>query len=416
MPTVAFKFRAYADKQTLRALKAQLKLACEIYNTLRWASIYFYERDGKGLSRYELKNLALDLRKQDKEYQQLHSQVVQNIADRYYNALQKFLNKQARFPKEKSEDKFSSLVYPQAWMKQRGKVYQNGWKLTDKNKKFKILHLSSLGDFKVRVHRQFPVDKVKQIIVKLSKSGKVFVIFIVENYEFPQLKKTGKKVSIDVGIYRLLTTSDGYYVENPRRLEKKLERLKRLQQSLFRKEKGSNNFEKMRVKIAKTYESIVNFRHDLYYKLGKYFAENYDGLAMEDIKVKQLISRSARLLRLHLHDVGFYEMREIFKWQMEKYGKEFKVVNPAYTSRTCPKCGFVKENMPLSERKFICPRCGYTDDRDHVGSLEVHIRAGWDAPLEPVELTPLPWKKPRQGLTMKQEPHSPGWMHSTSVE
>ncbi|MBP1358175.1 MAG: transposase, partial [Sulfolobus sp.] len=80
MPTVAFRFRAYADDSVLRALKAQLKLACEIYNTLRWASIYFYERDGKGLSRYELKNLALDLRKQDEEYQQLHSQVVQAIA------------------------------------------------------------------------------------------------------------------------------------------------------------------------------------------------------------------------------------------------------------------------------------------------------------------------------------------------
>ncbi|NON62077.1 RNA-guided endonuclease TnpB family protein [Acidianus sp. RZ1] len=374
------------------------------------ASIFFYERDGKGLSQTELRQLALDLRKQDEEYQHLHSQVVQAIADRYYNALEEFLNKQSRFPKEKREDNYNSLVYPQAWMKKRGKLYPNGWKLTDKNKKFKILHLSHLGDFKIRIHRQFPVDKVKQIIVKLTKSGKVFVIFIVENYEFPKLKKTGKKVAIDVGIYRLLTTSDGYYVENPRRLEKKLERLKWLSQSLSRKEKGSNNFEKMRVKIAKTYESRVNFRHDLYYKLGKFFAESYDSLAMEDIKVKQLVSRSARVLRLHLHDVGFYEMREIFKWQMEKYGKEFKVVNPAYTSRTCPKCGFVKENMPLSERVFVCPKCGYVGDRDHVGALNILSRAEWDAPLAPVELTPLPLS--RQGLAMKQEPHSLGGMHS----
>ena len=63
MPTVGFRFRAYTGEQTLRALKAQLKLACEVYNTLRWADMYFYQRDGKGLTQTELRQLALDLRK-----------------------------------------------------------------------------------------------------------------------------------------------------------------------------------------------------------------------------------------------------------------------------------------------------------------------------------------------------------------
>ena len=86
MPTVGFRFRAYAGEQTLRALKAQLQLACEVYNTLRWVDVYFYHRDGRGLTQNELRQLALDLRKQDEEYQQLYSQVVQEIADRFYNA------------------------------------------------------------------------------------------------------------------------------------------------------------------------------------------------------------------------------------------------------------------------------------------------------------------------------------------
>jgi putative transposase len=76
MPIVAYRYRAYADEQTLRALKAQLTLACEIYNTLRWADIYFYHRDKKGLTQAELRQLALELRKNDKEYQALHSQVI----------------------------------------------------------------------------------------------------------------------------------------------------------------------------------------------------------------------------------------------------------------------------------------------------------------------------------------------------
>ncbi|EZQ01916.1 hypothetical protein CM19_11665 [Candidatus Acidianus copahuensis] len=121
-------------------------------------------------------------------------------------------------------------------------------------------------------------------------------------------------MSIDVGVYRLLTTSDGRYVENHERYERKLERLKTFQQSQSRKIEGSKNLEKMRVKIAKTFERIDNFHRDMYFKIGKFFTENYDGLAMEDINVKQLVSRSARFLRLHLHDVSFYKMRKIFRW------------------------------------------------------------------------------------------------------
>ena len=80
MPIVGFRFRAYTDRRALRALKAQLELACEVYNTLRWADKYFHQRDGRGLTLTELRQLALDLRKQDEEYQQLYSQVVQQIA------------------------------------------------------------------------------------------------------------------------------------------------------------------------------------------------------------------------------------------------------------------------------------------------------------------------------------------------
>ena len=83
MPIVGFRFRAYADRRTLRALKAQLRLASEIYNTLRWADKYFHHEDGKGLTQTELRQLALDLRKQDEEYQQIYSQTLQQIADRY---------------------------------------------------------------------------------------------------------------------------------------------------------------------------------------------------------------------------------------------------------------------------------------------------------------------------------------------
>jgi putative transposase len=74
-------------------------------------------------------------------------------------------------------------------------------------------------------------------------------------------------------------------------------------------------------------------------KLGRYFAEHYDVVVMEDISVKQLIGKSVRKLRMRLQDVAFYTLKEIVKYQMEKHGKKLTLVNPALNSKKCAKCG-----------------------------------------------------------------------------
>ncbi|QXJ31918.1 RNA-guided endonuclease InsQ/TnpB family protein [Saccharolobus shibatae] len=405
MSIVTFRFRAYTDEQTLRALKARLKLACEIYNTLRWADIYFYQRDGKGLTQTELRQLALDLRKQDKEYKQLYSQVVQEIANRFYEARQRFFQELARFPKEKKVHKWYSLVYP-----------QSGWKILSvreirtgsrKNKKkLLVLSLSHLGTFKVIVHRDFPLDKVKRVVVKLTKSERVYISFVVEDYVFQQVPETSKVVAIDVGIEKLLTTSDGEYLPNFKFYEKALRKIKHLHKELSRKEFLSKNWFKAKVKLAKAYEHLANLRKDLYMKIGKYLSMNYDVVVMEDINVKQLVGKSLRKLRMRLHDVSFGELRDIIKYQIGKYGKKFLLVNPSNTSRTCAGCGYVKEDLTLNDRIFTCPKCGWIADRDYNASLNILRRSGWELPLVPVELHPLPVLQYWQGGVMKQEASS----------
>ncbi|MFP3299413.1 MAG: transposase [Thermocladium sp.] len=385
MPIVGFRFRAYTNGQTLRALKAQLRLASEIYNTLRWADTYFYHEDEKGLTLTELRQLALDLRKQDEEYQQIYSQVVQQIADRYYEARQRFFDGLARFPREKKPHKYYSLVYPQSgWRIQVREVRTSG------TKKKLVLRLSGLGAFKVIAHRDFPLDRVERVVVKLTRSGKVHVSFIVENHEFPKLLNTGKAVGIDVGVEKLLVTSDGEYVPNLRPYERALKKVRRLHKELSRKRYLSRNWFKTKIKLARAYEHLANLRKDLYMKLGKYFAEHYDAVVMEDISVKQLVGKSGRRMRQRLHDVAFHELRSIVEYQMEKYGKEFILVDPRNSSKTCAKCGYVKMDLALSDGVFECPRCGWRADRDYNSSLNHLKHAGWEPPVVPVELRPLP--------------------------
>ncbi|BBG26235.1 hypothetical protein IC007_0740 [Sulfuracidifex tepidarius] len=91
-------------------------------------------------------------------------------------------------------------------------------------------------------------------------------------------------------------------------------------------------------------------------RLGKHFARNY-ALVMEDIQVKELVDKSPRKLRLRPHDVAFHELKNTLKYQMEKHGKALLLVDPAYTSKTCTKCGYVREDLTLTE----CSPVRYAD-------------------------------------------------------
>ncbi|BCS93197.1 hypothetical protein L3N51_02327 [Metallosphaera sp. J1] len=156
------RFRAYASPDVLRELKSQLRLLCEAYNTLRYADIAFHERDGKWLNRTELRQLALDLRRQDREYKRVFSQVFQNVADRYCEARDRLLQGLARFPRERKPERYRSLVYP-----------QKGWKILSTRparsgrKSWIYLSLSGLGVFKVLAHRPLP-DRVTRVAVKVT--------------------------------------------------------------------------------------------------------------------------------------------------------------------------------------------------------------------------------------------------------
>jgi len=224
----AYRFRAYASKTTARVLETQLEAACRLYNTLLHAEQEEYERNKHTMNKTELRQLALDLRKQNTEFQTLHSQVAQQVADRFYQARERFLDGLANKPKKKKPHRYLSLVYP-----------QSGWRLCDvrevglgKNKKKKArLYLSKIGFFTLILHRVFLESQVSQVCVKLYPSGRIHVIFLVEEAEtLGQSSKEPKNaVGVDLGITRLATLSDGRYLENPKPLERSLERIRMLQ-------------------------------------------------------------------------------------------------------------------------------------------------------------------------------------------
>ncbi|MFP3314695.1 MAG: transposase, partial [Thermocladium sp.] len=222
--------------------------------------------------------------------------------------------------------------------------------------------------------------------------------------EFPKLPNTGRAVGIDVGVEKLLVTSDGEYVPNLRPYERALKKVRRLHRALSRKRYLSRNWFKAKMELARAYEHLANLRRDLYMKLGRYFAEHYDAVVMEDIHVKQLVGRVNRGLRRSLQDAAFGMMRTVIRYQVEKYGKEAVLVDPRNSSKTCAKCGYVKMDLTLSDRVFECPKCGWRADRDYNSSLNHLRRAGWMPPVVPVELRPLPLLEGQGGAGKREAP------------
>ena len=231
----AYRFRAYASKTTARVLKTQLEAACKLYNALLHAEQGEYEKNKHTMSKNELRQLALDLRKQNQEFQVLHSQVTQQVAERFYQARERFFDGLANKPKKKNSLKYLSLMYP-----------QSGWKLSDtrevglgKNKKKRKarLYLSKIGFFTLIIHRELPLEQVSQVCVKLHPSGRIYTIFVVEEAETlgQSSGKPKNAVGVDLGIARLATLSDGRYLENPKPLERSLDRIRVLQRTLSRK-------------------------------------------------------------------------------------------------------------------------------------------------------------------------------------
>ena len=283
----AYRFRAYSSKTTARVLKTQLEAACRLYNTLLHAEKEEYERNKRTMSMNELRQLALDLRKQNPEFQVLHSQVAQQVADRFYQARQRFFDGLANKPKKKKPLKYLSLAYP-----------QSGWKLSNwrevgqgKNKKRKAkLYLSKIGFFNLIIHRVFPESQVSQVCVKLNPSGRIHVIFLVEEPESQEHSseegEPGKALGVDLGIARLATLSDGRYLENPKPLERSLERIRTIQRTLSRKRFLSKNWLKAKTRLAKQHEHVRDFRRDLFFKLGFLLTQEYDLLVLEDLNVQ----------------------------------------------------------------------------------------------------------------------------------
>lgn len=209
--------------------------------------------------------------------------------------------------------------------------------------------------------------KVNNVVIKRIADMYFAFVNIEVQDSTPIIKhNTGENQSIigvDLGIKTLITLSDGTVFENPRALKSNLKSLKRMQRSLSRKVKGSNNRKRQQMKIARKYYRVGNIRSNAIHKATSYVVKNYDTIMIEDLNTSGMM-RNHNLAQA-LSDVSFSEISRQLSYKSAWFGKEVVKVNRFYaSSKSCSGCGYKKEKLKLSERTYNCDSCGLVIDRD----------------------------------------------------
>lgn len=179
-------------------------------------------------------------------------------------------------------------------------------------------------------------------------------------------------VGVDLGVKTLATLSDGTVFPNPHAYARSQRKLRRAQQTLSRRERGSNRWGRSLDRVRRVHMRITGQRADRVGKLTAWLAATYPSISIEDLNV-QGMTHNHRLAK-HVLDADFAEFRRQLEYKTARTGARLHVIDRWYpSSKTCHRCGTVKAKLPLSERVYHCDECGLTVDRDLNAAINIMV-------------------------------------------
>ena len=359
----AIKVRLYPNKMQEQELNKVLGCYRFVYNHMLARKQEAYNSENKSLSFKELSSYFYNVLRKDEQYAWLKEQNTQVMAQairQMDGAYQNFFKQGKGFPKfKRKKDKQSALFTKNAISTCNTFETKHISLITSlKNIKFccsKLYH-RRLQEFK---------DNIRSATLSKSKSGNFFLSILMDipQSEYLKFKKTGKQVGIDLGVKDFIITSDGEVFENKHFFKKEESKIKRLQKQLSKKQNGSNNRNKVRLKIAKVFERLTNKKESYIHFVVNKILKSYDVVFIEDLNVQGMLKNHH--IAKAIQEVGFYRFKSILQSKALQNDKQVYLVDRFYpSSKTCSCCGYKKKGLKLSERNWTCPECGEHHDRD----------------------------------------------------
>nr|WP_312869373.1 RNA-guided endonuclease TnpB family protein [Saccharothrix ecbatanensis] len=200
------------------------------------------------------------------------------------------------------------------------------------------------------------------VTVSRDPAGRWHVSILVET-TVAHAPPVDRVVGVDAGITSLLTLSTGEKITNPKHERRDRERLAHAQRALARKEKGSANRVKARLRVARVHARIADRRRDLLHKLTTRLVRENQLVVIEDLAVRNMLRN--RSLARAISDASWSELRSMLEYKCDWYGRDLVVVDRWFpSSKTCSDCGYLLDLLPLRVREWTCPGCGVSHDRD----------------------------------------------------
>jgi putative transposase len=238
------------------------------------------------------------------------------------------------------------------------------------------LFVAKVGEVRVRWSRDLPSAPSSVTIIR-EPDGHHYASFVVDVATTP-LPVSDTEAGVDVGIVRFATiaTSDEKRTDiaNPRHLQRNLRRLRRLEREKSRRQKGSNNRDKTRQKVAIAHNQVARARRDYHHKQALALVRDNQVIHVEDLNIAGMV-RNRRLARA-VSDAGWGQFVKIIAEKAAHYGRTVHTVSRwLASSKTCSACGYRLGELPLQVRTWTCPACRAVHDRDY-NAAKIILAAG----------------------------------------
>ncbi len=395
MSKQAYKFRLYPTRKQREHLQKTLDACRILYNAalqerrdayhfhVRQHPNYYDATTRKERSReleinyYSQANQLPEIKGIQEEYQDVHSQVLQDVLRRVQKAFDAFFRRvkngeEPGYPRFQGTGRYDSFTYPQA-----------GFSLTIDSR----VCLSKIGSIKVKPHRAIK-GTIKTCTIK-REGDCWYVVFACEVEHKPMEEETAA-IGIDLGLLHFATLSDGSTIDNPRFLRKAEQRVAHLQQALSRKKRDSHRRKEAGKLVGKAHRKVKNQRRDFLHKASRKLVNAYGTLVFEELQPANMSKRPKPRqdengkylpngaaakggLNKSIADAGWAMFQQFCTYKAANAGRTVLFVNPRYTSQICSGCGAVVKKE-LSERQHSC-KCGCSLDRDHNAALNI-LRLG----------------------------------------
>ena len=364
------KVRLYPNKEQQTRLNQVLGCYRFVYNQCLDRKQKEYNENGNNLGLTELSKWFHGTLLKDDNYAWLKEQntkVMKQSIRQMLTAYSNFFKQHKGFPKFKSKKDKQSALFPFEAISKRNTFNERKITLTKDLKDIRFrcsdLYFKRLQNYK---------DCIRSATVSKTKSGNYFLSILVDitKDELVKFGHTNQYVGIDLGVKDFVITSDGEVFENLHFFKKQEKKVKKLQKQLSKKVKGSNNRNKQRIRLAKAFERLTNQKESYIHSVANRLLSDYDLICMEDLNVHGMLKNHK--LAKAIQEVGLYRFRQVLTGKAELNGKQVVFVDRFYpSSKTCHKCGYIKRDLTLSDREWVCPICGERHDRDVNAAMNI---------------------------------------------